>query len=276
MRHILAFIWKHNFFFLFLVLEVLSITLLVNKSYYQRAVLTNMTDNFSGSVNSMYADITNYFSLREENERLATENAQLWQRLKAGKLTTDTASYSLEDTLHRQTYTYTVAKVVSNSSNNRDNYLMLNKGKRHGITPDMAVICPDGIVGTVVSVSENFCWVMSALNKHSKFSARIERLQQMGTVVWSGSDPAKGNLTDIPVHVKVQKGDTIRTSGYSYIFPESIMVGIVEEMDIEEGEHFHNIQFRWSTDFNGLIYVYIVNNLYREEQIDLNKEVIDE
>lgn len=276
MRHILAFIWKHNFFFLFLVLEVLSIALLVNKSYYQRAVVTNMTDSFTGTVNSMYSSVIDYFSLRKENQRLAKENAQLWQYLKEGKVTTDTTSFFLEDTLHRQTYTYTVAKVVSNSSNHRNNYLMLNKGKQHGITADMAVICPDGIVGTVVSVSQNFCWVMSALNKHSKFSARIDRLQQMGTVIWSGSDPSIGNLTDIPVHVKVQKGDTIRTSGYSYIFPEGIMVGTVENMEIQEGEHFHHIDFNWSTDFNGLTYVYIVNNLFREEQLELSKEVIDE
>ena len=163
MRHILAFIWKHSFFFLFLVLEVLSITLLVNKSYYQRAVITNLTDGFTGSVYDSYSSVTGYFHLKKENERLAMENAMLWQSMKKGQLTTDTATTTLFDTLNRQTYKFTVAKVISNSSNNRNNYLMLNKGKRHGITPDMAVINPQGIVGTIVSVSENFSWVMSCL-----------------------------------------------------------------------------------------------------------------
>lgn len=276
MRHILAFIWKHNFFFLFLVLEILSVVLLVNKSYYQRAVITNLTDRFTGSINSTYSSITGYFYLKQENDRLATENAVLWQSLKHGLVTTDTLTTQLVDTLNRQTYRYSVAKVVSNSTGNRNNYIMLNKGKHHGIEHDMAVISPNGIVGTVVSVSDNFSWVMSVLNKHSKVSARIDRLGQMGTVLWQGQNPDKGSLTDIPVHVKVIKGDTIYTSGFSHIFPEGVMVGTVETIKVKEGDHFYDIGFKWSADLNGLSYVYIVKNLFREEQVELSKQVIDE
>ena len=276
MRHILAFIWKHNFFFLFLALEILSVLLLVNKSYYQRAVITNLTDGFTGSINSTYSSITGYFYLKQENDRLSAENAILWQRLKHGLVTTDTLTTLLVDTLNRQSYSYTVAKVVSNSTGNRNNYIMLNKGRRHGIGHDMAVISPQGIVGTVVSVSDNFSWVMSVLNKHSKVSARIERLGQMGTVLWQGHNADKGSLTDIPVHVKVMKGDSIFTSGFSYIFPEGIMVGTVETIKVKEGDHFYDIDFRWAADLNSLSHVYVVKNLFREEQVELSKQVIDE
>jgi rod shape-determining protein MreC len=276
MRHILAFIWKHSFFFLFLVLEILSIALLVNQSYYQRAVITNITDHLTGRVFDSYSSVTDYFLLQKENERLALENAILWQRVKQGQLTTDTLSTLLIDTLNRQTYRYTVAKVISNSTNHRNNYIMLNKGKSHGIAPDMAVINPQGIVGTVVSVSENYSWVMSVLNKHSKVSARINRLNQMGTVSWQGANPETGSLTDIPVHVKVNRGDSIYTSGYSYIFPEAVLVGEVIDIRIKEGEHFYDIDFNWAADFNSLTYVYVIKNLYREEQVELSKQVIDE
>lgn len=235
-----------------------------------------MTDSFTGKVYDTYSSITGYFNLKKENDRLAAENAMLWQSLKQGQLTTDTISTQLVDTLNRQTYTYQVAKVISNSTNNRNNYIMLNKGSRHGIKPDMAVINPQGIVGTVVNVSENFCWVMSLLNKHSKISARIKRLNQMGTITWQGNNPNIGSLTDIPVHVKVMKGDSIYTSGFSHIFPEGIMVGKVISVRDREGEHFHDIDFVWSADFNSLMYVYIVGNLYREEQVELSKQVIDE
>lgn len=276
MRHILAFIWKYNFFFLFLVLEILSITILVNRSYFQRSVVTNLTDSITGSVNNAYSSVTGYFYLKKENERLAMENAMLWKNLKKGQVTTDTLTIHLEDTLNRQNYSFTVAKVISNSTNQRNNYIMLNKGKRHGIKPDMAVMSPQGIVGTVVSVSDNFSWVMSILNKYSKVSARINRLDQMGTVVWQGNNPGFGTLTDIPSHVKVKIGDTITTSGYSYIFPEGIMVGRVNNIHVKGGEHFYDIQFEFSADFNSLTYVYVITNLFREEQVDLSKEIIDE
>ena len=276
MRYILAFIWRYKYFFLFLALEIASVALIINKSYYQQSVITNATDGFTGGIYNTWSDISSYFKLKKENERLANENARLWQKLTESQLTTDTTGMRVKDTLYGQQYTYTVAKVISNSTTLRNNYIMLNKGKRHGIVRDMAVFNPDGIVGTVVSVSDNFSWVMSMLNQHTKLSARINRLNQMGTIVWNGGSPAIGTLLDIPAHVKIKKGDTISTSGFSHIFPEGIMAGTVEKIYVESGDHFYTIDFRFSADLNSLQYVYIVKNLLREEEIELSKNVVNE
>jgi rod shape-determining protein MreC len=276
MRYILAFIWRYRFFFLFILLELISVVLIVNKSYYQRSVITGATDGFTGRIYTTWSEITSYFRLKSENERLASENARLWQKITPGQLTTDTANLRVKDTLYGQQYTFTVAKVISNSTTLRNNYIMLNKGKRHGIVRDMAVFNSDGIVGTVVSVSDNFSWVMSILNQHTRLSARINRLNQMGTIVWKGGSPAIGTLLDIPAHVKIKRGDTISTSGYSHIFPEGIMAGTVEKIYVESGDHFYTIDFRFSADLNSLQYVYIVKNLLRDEQDELSKNVVNE
>ncbi len=276
MRHIFAFIWKHNFFFLFLVLEVVSLIFIANRSFYHRSVLSNGTDRFTGSVLTTWSGITSYFSLKQENIRLANENARLQRILTQSQITKDTTSLMVADTSYNQQYRYTVAKVIGNSTSRRDNYIMLNKGLKHGIRRDMAVLSPDGVVGTVVSVSENFSWAMSLLNKHTRISARIARINQMGTVVWDGGNPSVGTLQDIPAHVKVLPGDTISSSGFSHIFPEGIMVGTVEEIYVEEGAHFYTIYFRFSADMNSLRNVYVVKNLFRDEQIELSKDVIDE
>jgi rod shape-determining protein MreC len=276
MRHIFAFIWKHNFFFLFLVLEVVSLIFIANRSFYHRSVLSNGTDRFTGSVLTTWSGITSYFSLKQENIRLANENARLQRILTKSEITSDTASFLVADTVYNQQYRYTVAKVIGNSTSRRDNYIMLNKGIKHGISRDMAVISPDGVVGTVVSVSENFSWAMSVLNKHTRISARLARINQMGTVVWDGGNPSVGTLQDIPAHVKVLPGDTISSSGFSHIFPEGIMMGTVEEIYIEEGAHFYTIYFRFSADMNSLRNVYLVKNLFRDEQTDLSKNIIDE
>jgi len=276
MRHIFAFIWKHNFFFLFLVLEVVSLIFIANRSFYHRSVLSNGTDRFTGSVLTTWSGITSYFSLKQENIRLANENARLQRILTQSQITRDTAGFLVADTSYNQQYQYTVARVIGNSTTRRDNYIMLNKGLKHGIQRDMAVLSPDGVVGTVVSVSENFSWAMSLLNKHTRISARIARINQMGTVVWDGGNPSVGTLQDIPAHVKVLPGDTITSSGFSYIFPEGIMVGTVEEIYIEEGAHFYTIYFRFSADMNSLRNVYLIKNLFRDEQTELSKDVIDE
>jgi rod shape-determining protein MreC len=276
MRHIFAFIWKHNFFFLFLLLEVFSFFLIANRSFYHRALLSNATDGITGNVYSAWSGVTNYFSLKQENERLISENARLRSILTKSQISKDTATHYVADTAFNQQYTYTVARVISNSAARRDNYIMLNKGSLQGIKPDMAVISPDGLVGTVVSVSKNFSWVMSMLNKHSKVSARLTRINQMGTAMWEGGSPSIGTLHDIPAHVKVLPGDSISSSGFSHIFPEGILLGTVEEISIDEGSHFYTIYFRFSADLNSLRNVYVVNNLFREEQTELSKNTIDE
>lgn len=93
----------------------------------------------------------------------------------------------------------------------------------------------------------------------------------MGTIVWNGIDHLYGTLTDIPAHVKIAKGDTIVSSGYSYIFPAGLMIGTISDFRVEQGDHFYIIPFRFSVDFNTLQYVYVVNNLMKSEQDSLAK-----
>jgi len=271
MRNLLAFIIRYNFLLLFLLFEALALILLANSTYYQRSVLQSSGNSITGKFYSSVSNISEYLKLRRTNELLAAENAMLRQMKGISFMKTDTNSFWVDDTLYKQQYKYIVARVIYNTVGKRNNYIMLNKGKRHGLDKDMAVITSNGVVGTVVNVSDNFAWVMSVLNKQTRISGRIKKNNQMGTLVWNGLDPLYGTLTDIPAHVKIAKGDTIVTSGFSYIFPANIMLGTIEDFRVEQGEHFYVIPFRFSVDFNSLEYVYVVKNLLKEEQEKLEK-----
>jgi rod shape-determining protein MreC len=271
MRNLLAFIIRYHFLLLFLLFESLALLLLVNSTYYQRSVLQSAGNTMTGRFYSSVSNISEYLKLRRTNELLANENALLRQMKGISFLKTDTASFWVKDTLYKQQYRYIVARVINNTVGKRNNYIMLNKGRRHGINKDMAVITSNGVVGTVVNVSDDFSWVMSVLNKQTKISGRIIKNNQMGTVVWNGMDHNIGTLTDIPAHVKIAKGDTITTSGFSYIFPANIMLGTIEDFRVEQGEHFYVIPFKFSVDFNSLDYVYVVKNLLKVEQVQLEK-----
>jgi rod shape-determining protein MreC len=271
MRNLLAFIIRYNFLLLFLLFETLALILLVNSTYYQQSVLQSSGNSITGKFYASVSNISEYLKLRRTNELLAIENSLLRQMKGVSFLKTDTSSFWVDDTLYMQQYQYIVARVIYNTVGKRNNYIMLNKGKRHGLDNDMAVITSNGIVGTVVNVSDNFAWVMSILNKQTRISGRIKKNNQMGTLVWNGMDPLYGTLTDIPAHVKIAKGDTIVTSGFSYIFPANIMLGTIEDFRVEQGEHFYVIPFRFSVDFNSLEYVYVVKNLLKKEQEKLEK-----
>jgi len=271
MRNILVFIVRYHFLLLFVLLEIFAITLLVNSTYYQSSAILKAGSRVTGRFYTSISNATDYLKLRTTNEQLAQENAMLRQMKGVSFLKNDTSSFWVNDTLHKQQYQYIVSKVVLNTVGKRNNYIMLDKGSRSGIKKDMAVITSNGIVGTVVTVSENFSWVMSLLNKHTRISGRITKNNQMGTVVWNGVDHMYGTLTDIPAHVKIAKGDTIVSSGYSYIFPAGIMMGTISDFRVEQGDHFYIIPFKFSVDFNALQYVYVVKNLMKDEQETLEK-----
>jgi len=276
MRNLLAFIFNRYYVLLFLFLEIISVLLFVNDSYYQRTTFINATNEITGNINQGVNDVSDYFSLKRENEILAIENARFHDLAIDAFNRTDRAVFVKNDTVYKQQYDYIAAKIISNSVMRRDNYLMLNKGSLDGIEKDMAVISPLGVVGIVKNVSSNFCTVISMLHKDMKLSAKIKKNDYVGTVVWNGGNYRLGNLKDIPFHVLLAHGDTVLTSGYSLLFPEGIMVGNIENFHIVEGDNFYNIKIRFSNDFNRISYVYVVRNLMKKEQDALKEEQIDE
>jgi rod shape-determining protein MreC len=259
-RNLFAYIFKQYFFFLFLLLEVIAFSFVLQNNF-QRATFLNSTGKITGSVLTAFNNISEYLTLKKANESLANENARLRKLLPESYLITDKQEYFSKDSMFR----YISAKVISNSVNHQKNYLMLNKGSRNGIQKDMGVITSDGIVGTVVDVTPQFSRVMSVLHVSNKINARILKNNHLGTVEWSGNYYRNGTLIDIPMHVQLYQGDTIVTSGNSLIFPEGIMVGEVEEYNVLPNEKFNTATIKYSVDYNNLYYVYVIVNLKKKE-----------
>lgn len=266
MRNLFVFLREHYFYFLFLLLETVSLVLFFNYNEFQGSALYRATDSVSGSVNSMFSGISEYFSLRKTNRQMIEEMAKLHARLPEAFYITDKSIYDRKDTIAKLEYRYISAKVISNSTNKRNNFLMINKGELHGIENHMGVIIGNKVVGQVVSVSPHFSWIMSVLNKDSRISGKFRKNNQLVNVEWSGGDYRKGQVKEIPKHVVMVKGDTIITSGNSDIFPEGLMIGTIESFRIAPDENFNNGEILFSTDFNSLGYVEVVVDLMRREK----------
>ncbi|MGD0709892.1 MAG: rod shape-determining protein MreC [Bacteroidales bacterium] len=272
MRNIGQFLLRQNFFFIFLLLEVISFILLVQNNIYQRSSFINSTNTFTGSILATINNVSQYFSLKDANHKLAEENVRLLNESKKYYMMTDEQVFLYKDTLYRQQYEFISAKVIGNTTNKRNNYLTLNKGSRQGIQKDMGVITSNGIVGIVKEVSPNFSSVISVLHKDTKISAKVKKNGHLGTVNWSGGDYRYGELIDIPTHVKPILGDTVITSGYSSSFPEGIMIGIISDFRIEKGDNFYTITIKFSTDFNNISYAYVIRNIMKDELNRLTKD----
>lgn len=271
MRNLLRFLWKYSNFVLFILMEVCCFYLIFQNNSFQRASWINSSNAFAGNVFTTVNSIKEYFALKETNELLAAENARLRTQSLGSYAKYITTKTIVGDTVLKQQYTYIPADVVNNSVNRRNNYLTLNRGYKQGITRDMAVITSNGIVGYIKDVSANYCTVLSILNKDAKISAKVKRYDELGSLIWEGGEYRYGLLQDIGTHVKIAKGDSIVTSNFSDIFPSNIMIGTVESYAPREGGEFYNIKVKYSANLKNVTHVYIINNILRQEKIQLEE-----
>lgn len=276
MRNLLVFITKYNAFFLFIIFFALSIALIVQNNTFQRASILNSSNLIIGQSYERVNSLQEYLRLAQINDSLAIENARLRGQLKTAFYFDSIDQKTTADTNRFQQYSYIVAQVVNNSIHQTNNTITINRGSRHGITPEMGVISTSGIVGIVTNVSAHYATIRSILHQDTKISARILENQAFGSLVWGqeGIDPQVAVLKDIPNHVEVKKGYHITTSGYSSMFPANIPVGRVLNTRQRSGEISADIKVRLSTDFSRLSYVYVINNVLAREKTELESPKI--
>ncbi|MBC7695714.1 MAG: rod shape-determining protein MreC [Burkholderiales bacterium] len=269
MKNLLNFLYRNNFFFIFLFLEFICVLILIKNNGYQGSSLLNSSNKVSAKIYELESTAKEYLLLRDENERLSKMNTFLLNRIKLGYAALPLKSYKIRDTLYKQEYEFTNAKALNSSVNRRNNYLTLNIGSDQGVTNDMAVITSDGIIGIVKDVSANFSSVMSILHKDVRVNCQLKKDASYGPLIWDGSDYRFSNLTDIPTHAKIKKGDTVITSSLSGIFPEGILVGFVESFEQRPNESYFTVKVRLSADFKKVNHVSVIKYNYKTQRDSL-------
>ncbi len=275
MRNIFLFIKRFFVFFMFLVLQAISISILVTYNKTHQAVFSGIANEMTGWFSSKYNGVEYYFRLKKTNEDLAAENSRLRTLLATQLDDPDTTKISridslLKDTLGRgRKFIFLPAKVVNNSVNQENNYITLFRGSKQGVNTSMAVCGPDGIVGRVVSVSDNYSIVMSLLNHNSKVSAMMLHSNYAGIIEWDGSDPQYLEMHGIPKGAQIKIGDTVITSNLSGNFPEGLMVGTISENTIDQSTGYYNLKLKSATNFLTIQYAYLVENSMWTEQKQL-------
>lgn len=271
MRNLLNFLSRYSNVLIFLLLEAVSVWLIVNAEGYQSSRFLGAIRGSTHYLERKIAGISEYVGLRDENNRLAAENLALLQTLEAFRRTEAPDIYPYAVRRTEVQFKYLSARIINNSVNKQRNFISLNKGRNDGIEPEMAVIGPDGVVGIVVSVSDNFSYVMSVLNLDFRMSVRLKKSGYFGSLSWDGMSVGKARLSEIPYHVSVAVGDTVETSGFSAIFPHGIPVGTIADID-DRGGDFYRIVLDLFTEFRKLNYVYLIKSVSAEELKLLEEE----
>ncbi len=267
MYNLFQFFLRYYLFLLFISLEVFCFYLIYQNKHYNEVTYLNVANEASGKVYATYKGVNDYFYLRRFSDSLVEENAKLRAQLYESKYDTriDTGRISDSTSKTVQQYNYITARVIQNSVNHAKNLIYLNRGRLQGVQRQMGVINGSGIVGQVISVTDNYSAVMSVLSKDFKVSAKFKKNEFFGNMHWNGVNSTTASMEDIPKHVPVKVGDTVVTSGFSQLFPRNVMVGTVSRVTMEPDKNFLDITLNLSTNFNSLSYVYVVNNMRKEE-----------
>lgn len=271
MRNLWLLISKYNAFFLFIIFFIVSVALIIRNNSFQRAGVLNSSNQIIGQAYERMNQFQAYLRLAKVNDSLAAENARLRGLLKNAFFDDSVQQKTVKDTGARQQYTFIVARVINNSVHQKDNYLTINRGMRHGINRGMGVISSSGIVGIVKDVSSNFATITSLLNSDTKISASIAENQAFGSLVWGegNHNPQIALLQDIPNHIIVKRGQHVVTSGYSTLFPAGLPIGRVIGTKAKGGDSFPEIEVMLHTDFSTLQYVYVIRNVFAAEKENL-------
>lgn len=282
MRNVFLFLKRYSVFILFLVLQGLALSMLFSYNRFHQTIYGMFSNEVAGNLNNRVNKVESFFTLSEQNQALRRQNAALLSYLPSGSVIPETSFQLVVDTVkvdslksYRQ-YQYFDAKIISNSVFLQQNNMVLHRGSAQGIVPNMAVVGTDGLIGTVISVSENMSIVMSLLHRQSKVIAVLKKGSGLGEVSWDGKDPRFLLLSKIPKTIIVKKGDTVVSSPYSDKFPPGLPIGYVEKIDQDQETNTYKLKIRTAVDFYSVQHAYIVKNILQEEMDQLKSRVIKE
>nr|WP_307985469.1 rod shape-determining protein MreC [uncultured Prevotella sp.] len=280
MHNLLEFLAKYNHWLLFVVLEAVSFTLLFQYNSYQGSVWFSSANAVSGKLYDWNSDVESFFSLTKLNQELSQRNVYLEQQVqqlseRLTDVTKDSTWVQRNQISLLQNYRLIPAKVVSNSIDDPNNLITLDKGSADGIHKDMGVVCGTGVVGIVYLVSQHYSVVIPVLNVKSNISCKIQNRGYFGYLRWKGGVSEYAYLEEVPRHAHFKLGDNVVTSGYSAVFPPGVLVGKILHVFNSSDGLSYRVMLKVSTDFGKLRDVCVIDDTPMRERLEIMRAAQD-
>ena len=228
-----------------------SVFMPVSKVFYQMA---NGISGFFSSIREIGTLRATNEKLQKEIERLRKENIEL-QELRNENLRLKEA---LDFKTENPELNLKLASITGKNPGNWFNTFTIDRGKKDGVMPGMAVLDEKGnMVGQIIQVGETWAKVLSIIDRDSSVSAVDVRTRDNGII--RGDSQGGLVMMYLPLDAEVLEGDIITTSGMSR-FPKGLVIGKIERVTKEPGALFKQAVVKPSADFERLEYVFVVLN----------------
>lgn len=162
------------------------------------------------------------------------------------------------DLRERVEYPTVVARVERSSPTNFQRTLSIDKGSSDGISIDMPVEAPGGLVGRIHDVGDDWATVQLLTDTEFSVGLRLSRDGETGEGQGQGrAEPLKMEFID--GDTPVVPGETVTTSGLPLSnYPPGIVVGTVQDVDDDPITRSRTVLVAPSADLDALDYVTVV------------------
>lgn len=277
--------FKTRFFCILLIIAiVLALVPAVCTATGNTYIITNLINTAITPAERLLSDICNslsgygrYFSaieeLKAENDRLREELAAYINRVEELEGASRdyewlSAYIGMKKILEESEYVR--AEICRRTDVGGSIRYIIDKGSIHGIEKGMAVICGDGVFGTVVEVGINWATVCTPLDTTVGFGIKIVRNGERGYTLGDRTLTPDGlfRVKFISSEVDVNVGDTLVSVGTETL-PEGVSVGTVERVEHNEYDRSTEVVVRPSAEFaDEYALMVIIKNEYKIVEVE--------
>lgn len=211
-------------------------------SSYVRSALGVIASPFMSALSYAADGIEGFAEYFTEYDKLVEENAHLKEEL--GKLEDKLYSADLIEEenewlrgyigLKREhiDFEFEAATVVAREAGNYMTVFVLNRGTLHGVDVNMPIVCESGVIGYVSEVGPTWAKGVTLIETATSVGAYVERSGETGVVEGSYmlKDDGLCTMSYLPSDADIVEGDHILTSGVGSVYPQGLLIGVVESV----------------------------------------------
>jgi rod shape-determining protein MreC len=153
-------------------------------------------------------------------------------------------------------YTLLPAEIISVAGEYFPVSAIINRGSDDSVFVDLPVINQQGLIGRVVSVSEDYATVQLMTDPSNRVAARLAASREMGIVKFSVAEGMK--LDNFPVQGTIHVNDTVLSSGLGGVYPPGLRVGTVKEVIRPEHEPFCEVRLTPEVNFHSIDELFVL------------------
>ncbi|MEI7903788.1 MAG: rod shape-determining protein MreC [Candidatus Firestonebacteria bacterium] len=262
--------WKYRIYaFLFLLLIIVGAFIFVNRSSTRQSAGSSfaadalspwqkLTTRAGRTANHAWQNVIFFFSLKADNVKLNNElallkqqNNELTEAVKENERLRSALNFK-----KKTPYRVKGSLVIGYDPNNYFGVITIDLGSKDGIEKDLPVISPDGLVGKIMSVTEDTSGVLLISDLRSSISCLVQRSRGVGSVRGKGQDLCE--MKYLSINDDVKAGDKIITSGDGKIFPKGILVGEVTAVSPTSDGMSYDVSVKPSVNVLRLEEVFVV------------------